>query len=220
MSHRWRRAGGLTVVLSGLPLLAAPAAGADEPADPAPCHTEAAPAAPAAAAPAAADLKLPDALLTDQDGRRVRFADLVAGRRVALNFIFTTCTTICPPMGAHFARLERLLAERGVSDVCHLSLSIDPQVDSPPRLLAWRQKLGGGSGWTLLTGPKREVDALLKALGVYTASPLDHAPLVLLSDGKGGRWQRAYGLTPPAELAALLLGEPAPAAAAGGGAGR
>jgi protein SCO1/2 len=211
MRNRWLRAGGSSLALCGLGLLGLPATGADEPAAAAPCHTEPG----QAAAPAAAELKLPDVLLTDQDGRAVRFADLVAGRRVAVNFIFTTCTTICPPMGAHFARLERLLAERGVVDVGLISLSIDPQVDSPPRLRAWREKLGGGKGWTLLTGPKPKVDGLLKALGVYTASPLDHAPVVLLSDGRSGRWQRAYGLTPPAELAALLLGEPRPAAAAG-----
>jgi protein SCO1/2 len=147
-------------------------------------------------------LSIPDVPLVDQDGRPVHFySDLVKGRVVAMSFIFTSCTTICPPIGANFARLQKLLAGR---DVQLISISVDPAVDNPERLKAWAGKFGAGPGWTLVTGDRDEVVRLLKALGVYTAAVSDHSPLVLLGNDAGHRWTRAYGLTAPARLAELI----------------
>src|SRR3954471_22880311 len=163
------------------------------------------PAAAQTAAPEARPLdglQVPDVRLVDQDGRPVRFyTDLVKDRVVAMNFVFTTCTTICPPMGANFAKLQKLLAGR---DVRLISVSIDPANDTPERLQAWSRKFGRGPGWTLVTGDREEVDRLLKALGVYTAAISDHSPLVLLGDDVRHRWTRAYGLAPPNQLASLI----------------
>jgi cytochrome oxidase Cu insertion factor (SCO1/SenC/PrrC family) len=158
------------------------------------------------------DLKVPDVPLIDQDGKPVRFyTDLVKGKVVAVNFVFTTCTTICPPMGANFARLEKLVAGK---DVHLISVSIDPAADTPARLKEWGGKFGAGPGWTLLTGNRDDVVRLLKALNVYTASVTDHSPLVLLGNEPGHRWTRAYGLAAPAKLAALIDRIAAPAAGA------
>jgi protein SCO1/2 len=173
----------------------------------------------AAAAPAApvdtealGTLNVPDVPLVDQDGKPVRFyTDLVKGRVVAINFVFTTCTTICPPMGANFARLEKLVAGR---DVHLISVSIDPAADTPGRLKEWSRKFGAGPGWTLVTGDRDEVIRLLKALGVYTASITDHSPLVLLGNEPAHRWTRAYGLAAPAKLAELIDRIAAPSAGA------
>jgi protein SCO1/2 len=183
------------------------------------CHPEAQPQAAAPAAlPAvaavdnpAADvqpldgLEVPDVALVDQDGKPVHFySDLVKGRVVAMNFVFTSCTTICPPMGANFARLQKILGEKGGRDVQLISVSVDPTTDTPERLKAWSKKFGAGPGWTLVTGGREEVTRLLKSLGVYTASVTDHSPLVLLGDDARHRWTRAYGLAAPAKLAELL----------------
>jgi len=147
-------------------------------------------------------LNVPDVSLIDQDGRPVHFySDLVKDKVVAMNFIFTTCTTICPPMGATFAKLQKLLAGR---DVHLISVSVDPATDTPERLKAWAGKFGAGPGWTLVTGDRNEVTRLLKALGVYTAAIGDHSPLVLLGNDAAHRWTRAYGLAPPAKLAELI----------------
>ncbi len=149
--------------------------------------------------------RIPEAALVDQDGNPVRFkADLVEGQVVALNFVFTTCTTICPPMAAVFVRLQRELRQRGVGGVRFLSLSIDPATDTPQRLKAWAGRFGDAPGWTLLTGDKPTVDDLLKQLGVFSALKEDHAPILLLGDTATGRWTRAYGLAPPDRLADLL----------------
>jgi protein SCO1/2 len=147
-------------------------------------------------------LNVPDVSLVDQDGKPVRFyTDLVKGRVVAVNFVFTSCTTICPPMGANFAKLEKMVAGK---DVQLISVSIDPTNDTPERLKAWGQKFGKGPGWTLVTGNRDEVTRLLKTLGVYTAGVTDHSPLVLLGNDRAHRWTRAYGLAAPAKLAELL----------------
>jgi protein SCO1 len=179
-------------------------------------HHTPAPAAPPAATPERVDgLQIPDVPLVDQDGRPVRFSsDLIAGRVVAVNFVFTTCTTICPPMGASFAKLRQLLGERAGRDVHLISVSVDPRNDTPERLKAWAGKFGSGPGWTLVTGEPEEVTRLLKALGVYTPNLADHSPLVLVGNAARGTWTRAYGLAAPAKLVEVIDAAAASPAAA------
>jgi protein SCO1/2 len=154
----------------------------------------------------------PDLPLLDQDGKPVRFySDLVRGKRVAINFVFTTCTTICPPMGATFERLQALLAARAGSDVRLISVSVDPATDTPQRLKAWGARFHAGPGWSLVTGRQEDLDRLLKALSVFTPNRADHAPVVVLGDDGTGRWTRAYGLASPAKMIELLDGLAAPA---------
>ena len=168
------------------------------------------PAAPATTAArdqshAASKMSIPDVELLDQDGRKVRFyTDLVKGKVVAVNFIFTTCTTICPPLGATFARVQRELGARAGRDVHFISISVDPATDTPERLKAWGAKFHAAEGWTLVTGRKPQVDELLRALGAATASPADHSPTVLVGNDAAGQWTRAYGLARPAVLIGLI----------------
>jgi protein SCO1 len=199
MSSKAGSAGALTLVL----LLAAGAAAAQ--ADPHAYHQAGPP--PAAAGPSAAEivaLDVPDVPVLDQEGRPRRFhGDLVAGRNVAVNFIFTSCTTICPPLAATFGKLRQLLGERAGRDVHLISISVDPTTDTPERLAAWSRKFGAGPGWTLVTGRREDIAHLLKALGAYTADVNDHPPLVLIGNARG-QWTRAYGLAAPAKLAAAI----------------
>lgn len=151
------------------------------------------------------DLAIPDMVLLDQDGREVRFyTDLVKDRVVAINFIFTTCTTVCPPMGANFSKLQKLMGKRDSRDFHLISVSVDPAVDTPPRLKRWAEKFGRQPGWTLVTGSKPEVDKLLKALKVFTPDKSDHSPIVLLGDDARHEWTRAYGLAPASKLAEMV----------------
>ena len=189
------------------------------------CHDAQEEAQPAAAAPAPEKpetetlgaINLPDVAVIDQDGKPKSFyTDLVKGRVVAVNFVFTTCRTICPPMGATFGKLQQVLGERAGRDVHLISVSVDPATDTPERLKAWSQKFGGGPGWTLVTGDRAEITRLLKAFGVYTANIGDHSPLVLIGNDARHQWTRAYGLAAPAKLAELIDGMAAPVAAAKG----
>ena len=157
------------------------------------------------AASAKGGMSIPDVELLDQDGRKVHFyTDLVKGRTVAINFIFTTCTTICPPLGATFARVQRELGERAGRDVQLISISVDPVTDTPERLKDWGAKFKAGPGWTLVTGPKQQVDELLRALSASTARREDHTPTVLVGNDAAGQWTRAYGLTAPTKLFKII----------------
>ncbi len=154
-------------------------------------------------------LTIPDFELLDQEGRTIHFySDLVQDRVVAMNFVFTTCTTICPPMGANFARLQELLGERAAKEVELISISVDPITDTPDRLKAWSDRFRSagedGPRWTLVTGTKVRIDTLLKALKVFTPDSVDHSPVVLVGNDASGKWIRAYGLAPATQLDALL----------------
>jgi protein SCO1/2 len=143
-------------------------------------------------------LKIPDLALIDQNGRTVHFyKNLIEGRTVAINFIFTTCTTICLPMGANFAHLEKMLGARAGHEVNLISVSIDPETDTPARLKVWAGRFHGGPGWTLVTGSKPEIDRLLKALGAFTADKQDHSSLALIGNARTGEWIRQNALASP-----------------------
>jgi protein SCO1/2 len=152
-----------------------------------------------------AGMDIPDVPVRDQTGAERRFySDLVAGKTVAMNFVFTTCTTICPPMGANFGRLRKDLGERAGRDLHLISVSVDPVTDTPERLAAWSGQFGAGPGWTLVTGDRAEITRLLKALEVFNPDFTEHSPVVLIGNDSAGEWTRAHGLAPPAKLEELL----------------
>ncbi|MDX6692606.1 MAG: hypothetical protein QOF02_209 [Blastocatellia bacterium] len=150
-------------------------------------------------------LKIPDTTVYDQNGRKLNFyQDLVKGRTVAINFIFTTCTTICPPLTATFRRVQQILGERVGRDVQLISISVDPTTDVPERLKAFSEKFKAGPGWSFVTGSKQDIDKLLVALGGYVADKNDHTPLILIGNDKASFWTRTYGLAPAAQIVGLV----------------
>ena len=157
-------------------------------------------------APAAApqNLNVPDIEVLDQDGRKIHFySDLVKGHTVVINFIFTTCTTICPPLGATFARVQKELGDKA-GDVRFISISVDPATDTPERMKAWGEKFHAGDSWTFVTGDKPQVDELLRALGASSARREDHSPTILIGNDLNGTWTRTYGLAKTSEIIRLI----------------
>ncbi len=150
-------------------------------------------------------LRIPDTAVYDQNGKRLSFyTDLIKGKTVAINFIFTTCTTICPPLTAMFRKLQQDLGERIGLEVRLISVSVDPANDTPERLHDFAAKFKAGPGWTFVTGNKAEIDALLQALGAAVGDKNDHTPMILVGNDVTGYWTRAYGLTPPATLVKVI----------------
>jgi len=150
-------------------------------------------------------LKIPDTPVVDQHGRKLNFyTDLVKGKTVAINFVFTTCTTICPPLTATFRRVQQELGERVGRDIELISVSVDPTTDVPERLKEFSAKFKAAPGWTFVTGSKPEVDALLKALGSAVADRNDHTPMVLIGNDAAGYWTRTYGLAPASTLVKVI----------------
>jgi protein SCO1 len=175
---------------------ATPAALANTPAAPLP-----APPAGSAETVAAQALHIPDTTVYDQNGRKLNFySDLVKGKTVAVNFIFTTCTTICPPLTATFRKVQQELGARVGRDVSLISVSVDPTTDVPARLRDFSAKFNAAPGWTFVTGSKPEIDQLLNALGAAVANKNDHTPMILIGNDAANYWTRAYGLAPAATL--------------------
>ena len=142
---------------------------------------------------------IPDVALLDQEGRSVKlYSDLVKDRVVVMNFIFTSCTTICSPMGANFAALQKKLGDR--KDVELISISLDPAIDTPARLKSWSRRFKARPGWTLLTGESEDIDRVLKAVGADTPDRYQHSALLLVGNDRSGEWTRANGLASPATI--------------------
>jgi len=140
-------------------------------------------------------MAIPDVNVLDQHGNELRFySDLIKGKTVAINFIFTNCTTICPPLAATFARLQKEMGDKIGRDVHLISISVDPLTDTPERLKAWGAKFKAGPGWTFVTGEKQEMDKLLNALGAAVSKREDHTPATIIGNDGKGVWTRTYGL--------------------------
>jgi len=149
---------------------------------------------------------VPDVEVLDQDGNRLHFySDLIKGKTVAINFIFTTCTTICPPLAATFAQVQKEMRDRVGRDFHLISISVDPVTDTPERLKAWGAKFKAGAGWTFVTGDKQEIDKLLNALGASVARREDHSPTVIVGNDSKDVWTRTYGLARTSQMMALIL---------------
>ena len=154
---------------------------------------------------ATAPLRIPDATVYDQNGKKLKFyTDLVKGKTVAINFIFTTCTAICPALTATFRRVQQQLGDRVGQDVHLISVSVDPTTDVPERLKEYAAKFKAGPGWTFVTGDKVEIDSVLRALGTAGADKNDHTPMVLIGNDSAADWSRTYGLSPPSRLVELI----------------
>lgn len=154
---------------------------------------------------ALSSLQIPETTVYDQNGKRLNFySDLVKGKVVAINFIFTTCTTICPPLTATFRRVQQMLKEQAGADVQLISVSVDPVIDTPERLRDFAAKFKAGPGWTFVTGDKFDFDSLLRALGAAVANKNDHTPMILVGNDATGYWTRTYGLSSPATLVKVI----------------
>lgn len=142
-----------------------------------------------------------DEELVDQDGEAVRLRELAKDHVLVVNFIFTTCTTICSPMAAIFGRLQAELGDALDRDVRLVSISLDPAMDTPERLNRYAERFGRRQGWVFLTGSRERVNRVLDALGGRAPIKERHTPLTLIGRMAEDRWVRVEGIAPPKRLA-------------------
>jgi protein SCO1/2 len=144
---------------------------------------------------------IPDVELLDQSGASVSLRALLDTEQpIALNFIFTTCTTICPVMTATFAQMRRTLGDAG-DQLRLVSISIDPEYDRPDKLKAYSEQFGAGSGWDFLTGDSADIVRVLKSFDTYAGSKMNHQPITLLKSPGSESWTRINGLASGKDLA-------------------
>lgn len=164
-------------------------------------------ATPAAAAKRAEDVavRLPDVPLRDQHDRERRLASDVIGERiVVIDFVYTSCTTVCPVASAIMREVQGRLGARVGREVALVSLTVDPVRDTPARLLEYARGLGAGPGWAWLTGSPAAVGDTLRGLGTWTPNFEDHPVVTMVGDGRSGKWTRFYGFADPAALVAQV----------------
>ena len=159
-----------------------------------------------AAAPWGADY-FPNVLLTTQDGKTVRFFDdLIKGKIVAINFIYTHCPDTCPLETAQLVRVQEILGDRLGKDVFFYSISIDPEKDTPAVLKEYRERFK--ARWTFLTGNKSDIIQLRKKLGLYIEEIPDdsnnHNISMIIGNQATGRWMKRQPFENPYVLADQL----------------
>ena len=158
-----------------------------------------------AQAPTPAQKYFSDVELINQDGEKVRFySDVLKGKTVVVNAFFTTCTSVCPPMNRSMEKIQEALGARVGKDVFLVSVSVDPETDTPARLKEYASKFHAGKGWVFLTGKKENVDWALYKLGQYVEDKNDHKTVIIIGNESTGLWKKALGIARVEELIQIV----------------
>lgn len=144
--------------------------------------------------------KAPKVLLTNKDGEKVPFPEIINRENpILLQFIFTTCPTICPALSNTFATAQDSLLTLNDS-IELISISIDPEHDTPQRLRAYAGQFGALPQWQLYTGKLEDIVAIQNAFDIYRGNKMRHEPITFLRIGKNKPWVRLNGLINATDL--------------------
>ena len=151
-----------------------------------------------------------NAPLVNQDGETLRFyEDVIKGKVVSINFMFTSCGDSCPLETAKLRKVQQLLGAHVGKDVYMYSITVDPERDTPAALKAYMQKFNIGPGWQFLTGKKEDIDLIRKKLGMYSEDEdelSDHQINFVLGNETTGQWLKRTPFDLPETLTSVLLG--------------
>jgi len=190
-------------VSAGLLLVGASSSGADEPAADPHAHHRHMMEAPPPVTRSTANYTVPDVTLVRADGAQVNFAhELDDGRPVLLDFIYTTCTTICPVLSQTFAEVQKHLGANAAK-VRMVSVSIDPEEDTPARLTEYAKRYHAGAQWSFYTGSLQASQLVQRTFDVYRGDKMNHTPVTLFRAAPGQPWVRLDGFATPD----MVLGE-------------
>ncbi len=143
---------------------------------------------------------IPDVVLTDAGGKPVRLRELLAtDDPVMLNFIFTTCGTVCPVMVKVFADVPARLGAQA-KNLRMISISIDPDNDTPAQLKSYAKNFATGDRWKFLTGRMQDIKSVQMAFDSYRGDKMNHEPLTLMRHASTKTWIRIDGFANPDEL--------------------
>lgn len=148
-----------------------------------------------------AQYTVPDIKLVRDDGRDVSLPkELDDGRPVVMNFIYTTCPGICPMMSQSFSQFQDEVRPNA-GKIHMVSISIDPEQDTPPKLREYAHKFSAGPQWQHYTGTVAASIAAQQAFGAYSGDKMAHDPLTLMRLAPGQPWVRIDGFATGRELA-------------------
>ncbi len=144
----------------------------------------------------------PDVVLVNQEGTKVRFKNYIeTDKPVVLDFIYGTCTTICPVLSAGYNSLQKRLGP-DVNTVRLVSITIDPENDTPKVLKEYLAKYRAKPGWDFLTGSRADIDRVMRAFDAYIPDKMSHYQLTLIRSPRDGKWTRIKELVSGADLLA------------------
>jgi protein SCO1 len=150
----------------------------------------------------------PNVELVTQDGKKVRFYDdVIKGKVVAINFIYTNCSDVCPLDTAALRRVQTLIGKGMGRDVFFYSISLDPKHDTPAVLKKYRQSFAIGPGWTFLTGRPQDIALIQHKLGINPANPGElssHDTRFVMGNEAIARWVKRTPMDNPYVLANIL----------------
>jgi cytochrome oxidase Cu insertion factor (SCO1/SenC/PrrC family) len=148
-----------------------------------------------------------DRELVDQDGNRLRFySDVLKNRVVVINVIFTNCVSACPMVTQLLSVTREEIAPAVTDDIWFVSISVDPERDTPEALKAFAKRQGvDESRWLFLTGEKRDIDHILQKLRRYTPDLDAHSTQLLAGTTRGRHeWIPLPAGIKPGAIAAVL----------------
>ena len=146
-----------------------------------------------------------DVVLLDQNGKEVRlYSDLLEGTTVIINSFFATCPGSCPVMSATFRKIQAALGDRLGRDVHLISITVDPETDTPEQLRRFAKAASAQNGWHFVTGDKKNVQQALHKLGLLTDTKETHTAVVLIGNEPKGVWKKAFGLAASDEIVKLV----------------
>jgi len=134
---------------------------------------------------------IPNLPVVTQDGKTVRFYDdLIKGKIVIISFIYTSCTDICPLTTARLAQVEDKIGDLVGKDIFMLSMSVDPERDTPQRLKEYSEAFQTGPGWTFVTGKPEDIRAINFKFGERSQILSEHRNEIVLGNDVTSQWQR------------------------------
>ncbi|HEX5733816.1 MAG TPA: SCO family protein [Blastocatellia bacterium] len=152
-------------------------------------------------------ISIPDLVVINQEGKKVRlYSDLIKEKLVVLSFFYTNCEGICPSIGYSLSGLQSEISDRLGRDIFFVSISLDPETDSPKALKEWASKWQARRGWEFVTGNKNELDGVIRLFTGGSAGRSAHGAVVFVGDDKRspGIWLGLEPLIPPKVLAARI----------------
>ncbi len=147
-----------------------------------------------------AEYLIPDVTLFNQDGQKVKLREFLTFEKpVIVDFIYATCTTICPVLSAGFSNFQK---KSGVNpkDVRLVSFSIDPDNDTPEVMKIYLNRYGAKEGWYFLTGTREDMDKVMRAFNAYVPDKMAHLPVSFYKGPGGNKWVRIHSLIGTADM--------------------
>lgn len=163
-----------------------------------------------------ASFQVPKVDLINSAGETISLPSLLAKEEpVVMQFIFTTCPAVCPVLTSTLATARRQLddetaagdtaADAAVAGetgrVQALSITIDPEYDTPEQLRRYRERFDADAQWLFLTGSLQDIVTVQKAFNTYRGNKMRHEPVTLLRGSPTTPWVRLEGFPSAQQLA-------------------